>query len=251
VALTWLAALAASAFVGVLRARTVPPREGSAVPRRAFLQSSGRNLSGGAAEALPGLLLAPLVLAVDGPAAAAYFGMAWTAASLVFQTSAAIGRSALAQMIQAGAGGRAAAVRKGVVQHLWLVAPLAVLGSLFAPRLLALFGPAYAEQGGAVLALLCASAVFVAPTSLYLAVLRARDRSLALILFPAAMVVSLAVLAPALDARLGLIGVALAWLLSNVPFGAYAAWRLHQEVQGVTPLAPPAAAPVARPLDLE
>lgn len=249
VPLTWTLALGASVIAGTVRARSIPEREGRRVPRREFLQSAARNVSGGAAEFLPGLLLAPLVLALDGPESAAYFGIAWTAAALIFQTSGAIGRSALAHMIKAGPQGRPSAIRKGVVEHLWIVAPLAVLLGVLAPQFLGIFGRAYAQQGAPVLVILCVSAVFVAPTSLYLAVLRSRDRSFALVAFPAAMIVSLLVWAPILGSRYGLNGVAVAWLISNVPFGAYAAWRLHRETLEVMPFAN--AAPVAYRADME
>lgn len=238
VPLTWALALAASAVVGLARVRRIPAREGHPVPRREFMRSATRNISGGAAEFLPGLFLAPLVLAVDGPESAAYFAIAWTAAALIFQTSGAIGRSALAQIIRTGPPGKPLAIRRAVLQNLMVVAPLALVVGLFAPQFLAIFGQAYAENAAVVLVILCASTVFVAPASLYLAVLRSRDRSFALVAFPALMILSLLIWAPALDARFGLTGVAWAWLLSNAPFGIYGAWRLRSESLATLPALP-------------
>jgi O-antigen/teichoic acid export membrane protein len=256
VPLTWGLALAASAVVGAVRVRAIPDRPArdaapALAPRRDFMRSAARNVSGSAAEFLPGLLLAPLVLALQGPEAAAYFGMAWTAASLIFQISGAIGRSALAQMVQAGPTGTALAIRKGVAEHAWVVAPLAVVVGLLSFPLLSVFGHAYATQGAEALAILCASIVVVAPVSLYLAVLRSRDRSWLLVAFPIAMILALAVLAPALGARYGLVGIAFAWLAANAPFGLYAAWRLRREVLEVMPHAGPYAEPVPGRADLE
>jgi O-antigen/teichoic acid export membrane protein len=253
VPLTWGLALAASAVVGAVRIRAIPgrPARDGPAPRRAFMRSAARNVSGSAAEFLPGLLLAPLVLALQGPEAAAYFGMAWTAASLVFQISGAIGRSALAQMVQTGPSGTATALRKGVAEHAWVVAPLAVAVGLLSFPLLSVFGHAYATQGAEALAILCASTLVVAPVSLYLAVLRSRDRSWLLVAFPVAMILALAVLAPALGARYGLVGIAFAWLAANAPFGLYAAWRLRRELLEVMPLANPYAEPVPGRADLE
>lgn len=242
VALTWTLALAASAVAGLLRARRLPRRVGrDDIPAWAFLRGSLRSITGGAAEFLPGLLLAPLVLAIDGPRAAAYFGIAWTAAALLFQVSAAIGRSAFAHMVQRGPAGQRDAIRRGVLEHLLVVAPVAVVVGLFAPQLLALFGPGYAAEGATVLSILCLSILFVAPSSLYLAVLRARAASRALVLYPAAMIGVLAVLAPLLDAGYGLPGVAAAWLLASIPFGLYAAWRLRALVREAAPAAPASA----------
>lgn len=240
VPVTWGLALAASALVGAIRVRRLPDRAGSAPARRPFLRSAARNVSGGAAEVLPGLLLAPLVLALQGPAAAAYFGMAWTAASLVFQVSGGIGRSALAQMVQAGPAGVASAIRKGAAEQAWVVAPLALLVALASKPLLGVFGSQYGAQGAPVLALLCASTLVVAPISLYLAVLRSRDRSWGLVAFPALMIVALASLAPPLGARFGLVGFAAAWFAANAPFGAYAAWSLSRDLREVSPNANPA-----------
>jgi O-antigen/teichoic acid export membrane protein len=233
---TWALALAASAFAAAGFGRRIPHREGRRVPRREFLASAARNLSGGAAEFLPGLLLSPIVLAIDGPAAAAYFGIAWTAASLLFLTSAAIGRSALADILRNGNGSHTAAVRRGALQNLCTVAPAAVGGILLAPTVLSIFGKAYGVQGAGVFAVLCLSAFLIAPFYLYLAVLRAKERPAALVAFPLAMVAALLVLAPLLEARFGLPGVGLAWMAANAPFALYATWKLARpEVK----LAPP------------
>lgn len=234
VALTWALALAASALAAIALVRRLASRDGRRVPRREFLTSALRNVSGGAAEFLPGLVLAPVVLALEGPTAAGYFGIAWAAASLLFLASAAISRSALAEMVRRGPAGRVAAIERGVLQHAYLVLPAALVGAVLAPQLLSVFGPAYAREAGVAFALLCASALAVAPGYLYLALLRARDRPRALVVYPAALVATLAVLVPLLESRLGLDGVALAWLLANVPFGAYGAWKLRRAVQGVT-----------------
>ncbi len=229
VAVTWALALLCSALAAVGFARRIPARSGRLVPRRAFLQSAMRNVSGSAAEFLPGLLLAPLVLAIDGAEAAAYFAIAWTAASLLFLASAAMSRSALAEMVRAGPSGQASAIRRAALHHLVIVVPAALVGMAIAGPALGVFGPGYAQAGGPVLVVLCASVLFVAPSYLYLSVLRARDRWAPLLVFPAAMMLALAALAPLLAARFGLVGVAIAWLLANIPFGLYAAWKLWQE----------------------
>lgn len=235
VALTWALALAASAAAAALLARAFPWREGRTVPRREFLTSAARNVSGSAAEFLPGLLLAPFVFAMDGEEAAAYFGIAWTAASLLFFVSAALSRVATAEMVRNGHNGPGHAVRRGIVQHVWLVLPGALAGAALAPYLLSLFGASYAREGTDVMIILCLSTVVVAPAYLYLGVLRAQERPFALLAFPLAMVAALAVLAPLLESQYGLPGVALAWLGANLPFGAYAAWKLHHLSREVMP----------------
>ncbi len=249
VAIAWGLALAVSAAAAVGFARRLAERPGRRVPRREFLASAARNLSGSAAEFFPGLLLAPLVLALNGPAAAAYFGMAWAAASLLFLACAAISRSALAQMVRDGPASHAAALRRAILQLGALVLPAAFAGVVLGSEVLGVFGPGYGTNGGPMLALLALSVVFVAPAYLYLAVLRARDRPLVLILFPTAMVLALLTLASVWAVELGPTGVAAAWLVANVPFGLYGAWRLRRELREVMPSEP--AALVGRRAHLE
>jgi O-antigen/teichoic acid export membrane protein len=229
VAMAWGLALLASVAAAVGFGRRLPERDGRLVPRREFLQSAMRNVTGSAAEFLPGLLLAPIVLATQGPAAAGYFGMAWTAASLLFVASAALSRSALAEMVRSGQAGPA--VRRAAIHHLVLVLPAAALLALLAPWVLGLFGPGFADQGAPALRILAASTLFVAPATLYLSVLRARERPVALVAFPAAMAIALVAAAPLLAGQAGLAGVAAAWMAANAPFGIYALHRLRLELR--------------------
>ncbi|MHB1262742.1 MAG: lipopolysaccharide biosynthesis protein, partial [Thermoplasmatota archaeon] len=238
VATAWGAALLASALVGLVLVRRRPQRDGREVQATEFLGSAGRNMAGSAAEFLPGLLLAPIVLATDGPAAAAYFGMAWTVASMLFLAAGAIGRSALATMARPGTD-PSLALRRGLLQTFAVVGPGAIAGILLAPWILGVFGADYAREGALAFAILCASILVVAPASLYLAVLRIRERTLPLVALPLATIALLLLLTPALDAKLGLPGVALAWTLANAPFGVWAIARLAIETRS-TPGASPA-----------
>jgi O-antigen/teichoic acid export membrane protein len=241
VATSWGLALGVSAVTAAIATYRLPSRQGEIVPEGTFLRRAVRNITGGAAQFLPGLLLVPMILVINGPDAAGYFGIAWTAANLLFLVSSAIARSALAEM----AGDRpereeAEAIRKGTLQHLWIVAPAAIVGILSAPYLLAIFGPAYADRAATTFRILCASSAFVSPFYLYLAVLRARDDPGPLIVFPAAMIAVLFVIAPPFNARFGFSGVAVAWFLANVPFGLYAALKLKQHAREVIQPAGPA-----------
>lgn len=230
VATAWAASLLASALLGLVLVRRRPQRDGRDVPATEFLGSAGRNMAGSAAEFLPGLLLAPIVLATEGPAAAAYFGMAWTVASMLFLAAGAVGRSALAAMARPGAE-PALALRRGLLQTFGVVGPGAIAGILLAPWILGVFGADYAREGALALAILCASVLVVAPASLYLAVLRIRERTLPLVALPLATIALLLLLTPALEARMGLPGVAVAWTLANAPFGAWAISRLAIEAR--------------------
>jgi O-antigen/teichoic acid export membrane protein len=237
VATAWGAALLASALVGLVLVRRRPLRDGRDVQSGEFLGSAARNMAGSAAEFLPGLLLAPIVLATDGPAAAAYFGMAWTVASMLFLAAGAVGRSALAEMARPGAA-TGPALRRGHVQTFAVVGPGALGGILLAPWVLGVFGADYAREGALAFQVLCASVLVVAPASLYLAVLRIRERTLPLVALPLMTIAFLLLLTPPMEARLGLPGVALAWTLANAPFGVWAIARLAVETRS-RPLLPP------------
>lgn len=233
VALVWALALLASFLLAAVWVRRFPQREGRLVPRREYLKSATRNVSGGAAEFLPGLVLAPLVLALSGAADAGYFAMAWTGASLLFLLSASISRSALSEMVRSGH--HALAVRRSIRHQLLIVVPGAIGGILLAPQVLALFGPDYARFGSIPFMILCASTLFVAPAFTYLAVLRAQERPVALFVFPIAMIAVLLTLTPPMLLAFGLPGVAGAWLLANTPVGLYGAYRLRQASRDPTP----------------
>ncbi|MBW3583267.1 MAG: lipopolysaccharide biosynthesis protein [Euryarchaeota archaeon] len=235
VPLAWGLALLVSALLALSFAKGDPLRDGEPVPRSRFLRSAFRNVTGSTAEFLPGLILAPLVLAVDGPEAAAYFGIAWTGASLLFLVSAAISRSALNRMVKSGEHGRPDAIRRASRQLLALILPATIAGIILAPLLLSVLGPDYAREGRLPFTILAMSTLFVAPAYLYLGLLRATERPKPLIVFPAAMMVALLTFAPLIGLYHGAVGVAAAWLIANVPFGVYAAYRLHQETQEVNP----------------
>lgn len=236
VALVWALALLASFIPATLWVLRFPKREGRHVPRREYLKSATRNVSGGAAEFLPGLVLAPLVLALSGAADAGYFAMAWTGASLLFLLSASISRSALSEMVRSG--NHALAIRRSIRHQLLIVVPGAIGGIVLAPVVLGLFGREYATFGAVPFMILCASTLFVAPAFTYLAVLRAQEKPIALFVFPIAMILLLLTLTPPLLLEYGLAGVAAAWFIANIPVGIYGAYRLRQAVRGPTVNAP-------------
>ncbi len=239
VAASWTVAILVSVVLGMWWGRSKATAPGGPAPIAAFMTTATRNLAGSAAEFLPGLLLAPIVLALEGAEAAAYFGIAWTVASLLFLASGAVSRSAMASMVGADRDARARAVRRAALQHLAIVAPCATMAIMLAPQLLGIFGAEYATQAWRPLVLLCASIVVVAPGYLYLAVLRAGDGGWRLILFPAALLAVIFAIVPTFQARWGLTGVAAAWFVANAPFGLWATWRLIGTTQGVNAVAHP------------
>ncbi len=235
VALAWGLAVLLSGLIGIVLSQRLPARETGAVRPKAFWMTAVRNVASSAAEFLPGLLLVPMVLAVHGAEAAAYFGMAWTVAHLIFQVSAAIGRSALVSFVREPETRHPTAVRRGLLQHALIVLPGAALAAVIAPWLLAIFGPSYAAGGATVLSILAASILLVAPAYLYLALLRARENVLGLTTLPLVTITLLFTLVPLMPESLGLAGVGIAWCLANAPFGLWGAWRLYQEAKEVSP----------------
>jgi O-antigen/teichoic acid export membrane protein len=234
----WGLALGASAVVAAAMLRRMPDHreplpeghglrgQAADVPPRVFLRSAARNVTGGAAEFLPGLLLPPLVLHLQGAEQSAYFYIAWTGASLLFMLSASIARSTFAEMARHGQ--HAVQLRKAARHHLLIVAPASLLAIAAAPLLLGLFGPGYARNSLGVFWLLAGSIVLLAPVYLYLALLRSREDRWLLVLFPAVNVGLLFLLAPWLEERLGLAGVGLAWLGAHAPLALFATVQLRR-----------------------
>jgi O-antigen/teichoic acid export membrane protein len=229
VAYSWLGSLLVAAVCGQWLIRRIRIERGSPSDVGGFRRSAWRNTLSNASEFLPGLVLTPIVLAREGAAAAAYFGMAWTVASLLFLAITAIGRSSLTQMVRGDHP--AVATRKAVVQAVILILPAAALGTVMARIALLVFGADYAAAATNTLQILLASVVFVIPSALYLDVLRARELTRPLNLLPVGLLLGLFVLAPLLVARMGIEGVAWAWLIVNAPFGLWSMGRIAQIVK--------------------
>jgi O-antigen/teichoic acid export membrane protein len=131
---------------------------------------------------------------------------------------------------------------------LLIVAPAAVAAMVLSPVMLRLFGQGYAANGEAVFLLLAASIVLIAPVYLYLALLRSREDRGLLVAYPAVLVAALVVAAPWFEARYGLPGVGMAWVVIHTPLAAFAAQRLRHQIHAdaAQEAAPqPTVAPVA------
>lgn len=230
VAGAWVGALAVAALVGYWMMGR-PRDRTTQLDARPFFRSARRNVLGNVAEFLPGLLLAPLVFLLTGQEAAGYFSIAWTAASLLFLAVTAIGRSALSEMVRgASASG---VVRRALLQAAVIVVPGALGGIFLAPYVMGIFGSDYSVHAATAFAVLCASAFLVLPAYIYLDVLRAREATAPLNIFPLAMVVLLLLLAPFLTARAGVTGAAAAWFAANLPFALWATVRLRHVMKEV------------------
>lgn len=222
----WAIALVVSMVVGIWYVLRRPAHVGGRIDRKAFMRSARRNITGNAAQFLPGLLLVPLVLATAGDASAGFFGMAWTAASLLFLAAAAIGRSAFSELVRDTAATRVV-LRRATLQVVVILLPAMAVGIALARPAMWIFGPEYVAGAAPAFAILCLSILFVAPIYLYLALLRAReDRPRTLVVLPLLLMAVLFGLAPAATQAWGVQGAALAWFAANAPFGVFAAWRL-------------------------
>ncbi|MCA1813260.1 MAG: hypothetical protein LC624_04830, partial [Halobacteriales archaeon] len=207
------------------------PQHREHVPVSSFLGTAARNITGSAAEFLPGLLLPPLVLRLQGAEPSAWFYIAWTGASMLFLLSASIARSTFAEMSRHGERAHARYLRQALRHHKLIVLPAAVLALLTAPLVLRLFGASYLQHGLTVFVLLASSIVLIVPVYLYLALLRSRDEHVALVLYPAINITLLFALAYVLEPRFGLEGIGLAWILAHAPLALFAAARLRKAVR--------------------
>ena len=125
---------------------------------------------------------------------------------------------------------------KAAALTLWSVLPLALLGAVFAPPLLALWmGPEFAQQGGMAARILLVGFVFNAIAHIPFAALHgyglARQTALLHLLELPLYLVGLVLLVR----QYGIEGAAAAWALRAALDGAALAWLLHRAEQRLAP----------------
>lgn len=154
------------------------------------------------------------IVAMAGGEESAKYHLAWTMAYSLFLLGDAMSRSMLA----------AAAMEPGRVQELaaeafvWAMAPIAVAVLVLAVGahwIMQIFGAAYALDGATVLRILAIDSLMSAPLALYFAVARVRNRFKTIAYVEVSMLVMVLGLSILMLPLLGIIGVALAWLIAH------------------------------------
>jgi O-antigen/teichoic acid export membrane protein len=162
----------------------------------------------------PMYLLPVIVTARLSPTENAYFYTTWQVGSIFFVVSSSVGVSLFAE----GSYEPSSVVPKARDSAL-IIGVLLVPAMLFAllggHLILSTFGPAYALNGYALLAILIASAVPDAITNVYIAVLRVQRRLRRAAMLNLSMAALTLILAWILLPRLGIAGGGWAWLIAQ------------------------------------
>jgi len=199
--------------------RLVPAHEHLTGERRPpTVQQIGRFLAGDYTGALCVLAisnLVPIAVAIHvGPRMNAYFYMAWTIGGVLFLLAVNMATSLTVEGAFEG-GALAANCRSALRRTMLLLVPLAAVTALLAPVALGLFGRGYAAYGTPILELLAAATVPKALTEIYLGALRAQSRARLIAVIQIVRCVLTLGLGLALTVTIGMVGAALAVLVSE------------------------------------
>jgi O-antigen/teichoic acid export membrane protein len=182
-------------------------------------------------------LLPLLVVGLLGSRANAYFFVAWT---LVFAFDLLF-LNAVTSLTVEGVlrEDSVAELARGAIRR--LIVPLvaaSVVLILLAPVLLIPFGPEYVREAAPVVRLLACASVFRAVLYLFSALCRLRGRGRPLVVIEAGVLLGLVALTATLVPRLGLEGVALAWLITHAVLALVVAQPLRTMVSHPAASAP-------------
>ena len=221
IVVSWIIGTSAAILVQgrMLRAQLAPRVDLGELRLGSFIRYSVGNYAGDLAWTAPSLLFPLVVLSHLGAEANAYFYVAWAIASLLIGIPFAVANSLLAEGSHAHhATGEH--FRRATALTLVLLVPAVAVSWLGAPLVLAVFGPEYAANGVDILRLLSLAALPMSINLLHLSVARV-DRALSRIVWiSAATGVGSLVVGLVLAPILGVIGIALAYLLTQTVVAA-------------------------------
>jgi O-antigen/teichoic acid export membrane protein len=174
--------------------------------------------------------LVPLiVVGYVGAATAAFFYIPWTITVSLYLVALNMSTALTVEVVR-DRSNLAMYYGRVVRQCLRLLVPVIAVIVLAAPYILAVFGPAYAEQGTTLFRLTALAVLPGSITLLYIGVLRAQNRVRAIALTQATICVSILLLSALLLDGVGIVGVGWAVVLSQslVALGVvYLEWGHH------------------------
>lgn len=159
----------------------------------------------------PGYILPLLVANLVGSESNAYFYIAWSMASILFQVPLGISSSLFAE----GSSDERTLWRdllRSLKFTFLIIVPGVLLLLLFSNRLLGYFGTTYADNAASLLRILAVSAIPLSINSLYFVVERVRMKMTRVIAVNAFVTVATLGLSWGLLTRMGLAGAGIAWL---------------------------------------
>lgn len=168
-------------------------------------------------------LMPVIVVGIAGAKENAYFSVAWMISGPLLAISTSTGAAFV--VAAAGDAARVAEYARGVLrQTAAMVVPAAIVMAVAAPFVLRLFGPAYADHAATTLALLALSAIPNIITTLYVRIYRVEKRMRAVVATLAVQCGAVLALAPLLLSATGIVGVGLAWLISQTVVALALLW---------------------------
>ncbi len=159
-------------------------------------------------------LMPVIVTSRIGPAANAYFYLAWTIANTLYLITPNIGSSLIAETAL-NPEKVWAHLNRVFLQVASLVIPLAVIIAAAAPIILRVFGNRYSIEGSLLLRLLALSAIPNMFTALFISVARAQQRRVAMVVTMFSSSAAVLALSFLLIPHYGILGVGIAWLVSQ------------------------------------
>jgi O-antigen/teichoic acid export membrane protein len=189
--------------------------ESAAVSVRAIRRFMGGDYLGTVLFMATGTLLPVLILARLGKAEAGYFASAYL---IIYALDLVTVNLGVALMVEGAMDRSLLRHHAGTVVRriLAIIGPAVAVLLLFAPRVLGVFGHAYAVHGSGLLRLLAVAVLAKAVTSLYIALSRVERRVGQIAFWQAVLLVSITGSSWWLMGRLGIDGVGLGYLASQV-----------------------------------
>lgn len=179
----------------------------------------------GALFALASTTLVPvLVVAVAGPEQGAYFAMAWSVVIALNLFPVNMAASMTVETVHAGER-PAAQLRRVMVHMARVLGPILLVTIVFAPFILRIFGPAYAENATDLLRIAALGLIPFSINALALAMARVAGRGREILAIQASTALLTLGIGAALLPVVGLTGVAIAWLVAQGAVAVVTFWR--------------------------
>ena len=206
----------------------------SVSPLRGMFKYSAQNYVATFVEGLPVIILPFMVIYLFGAAATAHYNISMAIATVLFTVGVSATQSLFAEGSHSTDRLREETIRAAKYIAL-LAGPGMLLIVILGPRVLAIFGPGYEQEGLGALYLFSASAVFVALNSIARTILNLQFRTTARMIVEVVGTLSIVSLAYLLRGH-GLNGVGIAWLLGQgLALVCFAAALLHRPRVAISP----------------
>lgn len=199
-----------------------------------MMRFSAGNYAAGILGMLPRSLLPIIIINILNPQNVAYYYVAFTVASLLFAMAQAVWMSLFAEgsHFEKELGTN---VRKALKFVIIVLVPAVIIVSFLSKYLLLLFGSDYSSEGLLLLQIFSISSILVAFVGIFLATRRVLKRLKPIVAIPAFNAIAILGLGYVLLTTMGLVGIAVAWILgwsmTSAGIGIYLLWEKRKSEQ--------------------